>query len=234
MSQKWYQKAGVQAALVVGVLGIVGTIVAGVFVFSNAPTAPDNRPQTVVEGDIHSTATNGGQSVVVIGNGTQMAAVTTRREIADKFTDRLHFNTYGGNPLSMAVGLAVMDVIEEDGLQENARVVGERLKHGLEGLQQKHEAVGDVRGHDRCFPPEAERWLLVKEEDDAALGAVRQRGHLLGRDEHQASLLLLELIRDPELKRLALDRHSDGPQLVEFVRLVRRAACHEKEGHEAE
>ena len=57
-----------------------------------------------------------------IGNGMPMAAVTTTREIADAYTDRLHFNTYGGNPISMATGLAVLDVIEEDGLQENSRV----------------------------------------------------------------------------------------------------------------
>ena len=80
------------------------------------------------------------------GNGVPLAAVTTRREIADVLTQRLHFNTFGGNPVSMAAGLAVMDVIEEDALQENARVVGARLLEGLRRLQRRHRLVGDVRG----------------------------------------------------------------------------------------
>ena len=69
------------------------------------------------------------------GNGVPLAAVTTRREIAEKLADRLHFNTFGGNPVSMAAGLAVMEVIEKEGLQENARVVGARLRDGLRRLQ---------------------------------------------------------------------------------------------------
>ena len=57
-----------------------------------------------------------------IGNGVPLAAVTTRREIAEKLADRLHFNTFGGNPVSMAAGLAVLEVIEQEGLAgERAR-----------------------------------------------------------------------------------------------------------------
>ncbi len=80
------------------------------------------------------------------GNGVPLGAVTTRREIAEVLAQRLHFNTFGGNPVSMAAGLAVMEVIEEEGLQENARVVGGRLLEGLQGLQRRHRLVGDVRG----------------------------------------------------------------------------------------
>jgi len=69
-----------------------------------------------------------------IGNGMPLAAVTTRREIADALAQRLHFNTFGGNPVATAAGLAVLDVIEQDGLQENAHAVGARLKAGLAGL----------------------------------------------------------------------------------------------------
>ncbi len=81
-----------------------------------------------------------------IGNGTPLAAVTTRREIAATLAQRIHFNTYGGNPVSMAAGLAVLETIDEDGLQENARVVGGRLLAGLRRLQERHPLVGDVRG----------------------------------------------------------------------------------------
>ena len=57
-----------------------------------------------------------------------------------------HFNTYGGNPLSCTVGSAVMDVIEEDRIQENATKVGEVLIKELMKLQQEFEVIGDVRG----------------------------------------------------------------------------------------
>ena len=58
----------------------------------------------------------------------------------------IHFNTFGGNPVSTAAGLAVMEVIEEEGLQRNAKVIGRRLKDGLERLAAVHPIVGDVRG----------------------------------------------------------------------------------------
>src|SRR6478672_9606692 len=81
-----------------------------------------------------------------IGNGVPLAAVTTTAEIARSLTQRTHFNTFGGNPVCMAAGSAVLDVIDEDGLQENSRVVGARLKAGLEKLKSEHKLVGDVRG----------------------------------------------------------------------------------------
>ena len=81
-----------------------------------------------------------------IGNGAPLAAVVTRREIAQTLAQRLHFNTFGGNPVSMAQGLAVLEVIEEEGLQENARLVGGHFKEGLEKLQAAHPLIGDVRG----------------------------------------------------------------------------------------
>jgi alanine-glyoxylate transaminase / (R)-3-amino-2-methylpropionate-pyruvate transaminase len=81
-----------------------------------------------------------------IGNGTPLAAVTTRREIAESLSQRIHFNTFGGNPVSMAAGLAVLEVIDEDGLQENARKIGGRLLRGLRRLQEQHPMVGEVRG----------------------------------------------------------------------------------------
>lgn len=82
-----------------------------------------------------------------IGNGHPLGAVVTTPEIAASFANGMeYFNTFGGNPVSCAVGLAVLDVIEEEGLQENARRVGERLLEGLRGLMDRHPLVGDVRG----------------------------------------------------------------------------------------
>ena len=82
-----------------------------------------------------------------MGNGHPVAGVVTTREIADAFANGMeYFNTFGGNPVSCEVSLAVLDVIEEEGLQARALDVGAHLRAGLEGLAGRHEAVGDVRG----------------------------------------------------------------------------------------
>jgi 4-aminobutyrate aminotransferase-like enzyme len=82
-----------------------------------------------------------------LGNGHPLAAVVTTPEIAASFDNGMeYFNTFGGNAVSCAVGLAVLDVIEEERLQENALKVGAHLKAGLEGLKSKHPLIGDVRG----------------------------------------------------------------------------------------
>jgi 4-aminobutyrate aminotransferase-like enzyme len=82
-----------------------------------------------------------------IGNGHPLAAVATTREIADAFdTGMKYFNTFGGNPVSCEVGLAVLDEIDRGGLQQHAADVGEYLRARLNGLQEAHPAIGDVRG----------------------------------------------------------------------------------------
>lgn len=82
-----------------------------------------------------------------IGNGHPLAAVVTTPEIAASFANGMeYFNTFGGNPVSCAVGLAVLDVLEQENLQENARVVGNRLLDGLRQLQTQFPLIGDVRG----------------------------------------------------------------------------------------
>ena len=81
-----------------------------------------------------------------IGNGAPLAAVVTRPEIAEKLADRIHFNTYGGNPVACAIGKAVLEVIDREKLQENAQVVGQQLIDGLRVLMEEHPIIGDVRG----------------------------------------------------------------------------------------
>jgi len=82
-----------------------------------------------------------------IGNGHPLAAVVTTEEIAASFHNGMeYFNTYGGNPVSCAVGLAVLDVIESEGLQAHALAVGSRMKEGLARLKDRHPFIGDVRG----------------------------------------------------------------------------------------
>jgi 4-aminobutyrate aminotransferase-like enzyme/Ser/Thr protein kinase RdoA (MazF antagonist) len=122
-----------------------------------------------------------------IGNGHPLAAVVTTPEIAASFNNGMeYFNTFGGNPVSCAVGLAVLDVIDEERLQENASTVGAHLKAGLEGLKGKHMLIGDVRGSglfigvelvlDReTLAPAAKRAIYVVER-------MKERGILLSTD----------------------------------------------------
>lgn len=82
-----------------------------------------------------------------IGNGHPIGAVITTPEIADRFADGMeYFNTFGGNPVSCAIGMAVLDVIEEEGLQQRALEVGNHLMDGLRGLMDTYPLIGDVRG----------------------------------------------------------------------------------------
>ncbi len=82
-----------------------------------------------------------------IGNGHPMAAVITTQEIADAFvTGMEYFNTFGGNPVSCAIGMAVLDAIKEDKLQENALETGRYFREKLRELQQQFDLIGDVRG----------------------------------------------------------------------------------------
>ncbi|KAE8728109.1 Alanine--glyoxylate aminotransferase 2-like protein 1 [Hibiscus syriacus] len=81
-----------------------------------------------------------------IGNGIPLGAVVTTPEIAEVLTRRSYFNTFGGNPVCTAAGLAVLKVIEKEKLQENAHVVGSHLKERLTTLKDKYDLIGDVRG----------------------------------------------------------------------------------------
>ncbi|CAA9305735.1 MAG: hypothetical protein AVDCRST_MAG89-784, partial [uncultured Gemmatimonadetes bacterium] len=120
-----------------------------------------------------------------IGNGVPLAAVTTTREIAETLAQRIHFNTFGGNPVSMAAGLAVLDTIDEDGLQENCRVIGARLLAGLRELQTRHALIGDIRGMGLMLGVELVKDRATrapaKEETLRVLEAARAMGVLLGK-----------------------------------------------------
>lgn len=119
------------------------------------------------------------------GNGTPLAAVTTRMEIAQSLTSRLHFNTFGGNPVAMAAGLAVMDVIDEEGIQKRAKTLGARFRKGLEKLAGSHDLVGDVRGMGLMIGVELVRDRATKEpakhEALAVLEHCREHQVLIGK-----------------------------------------------------
>jgi 4-aminobutyrate aminotransferase-like enzyme/Ser/Thr protein kinase RdoA (MazF antagonist) len=82
-----------------------------------------------------------------IGNGHPMAAVITTPEIAAAFNNGMEFfSSFGGNPVSAAVGMAVLDVIENENLLENAMTTGRHLKSRIEALAARHHIIGHVRG----------------------------------------------------------------------------------------
>src|SRR5438874_901261 len=81
-----------------------------------------------------------------IGNGCPLGAVVTTPKIAQTLTQRIHFNTFGGNPVVCAQGKAVLEVIEKEKLQQNALTIGNRILDGLNKLRDKHNLIGDVRG----------------------------------------------------------------------------------------
>ena len=122
-----------------------------------------------------------------IGNGHPLAAVVTRRDIAEAFDNGMeYFNTFGGNPVSCAVGLAVLDALEEDGYQENALRVGKQLLAGLKSLVGKYDMVADARGAGLFLGLELVRDMTTLEPAaaEASFIANRMRDHgiLLGTD----------------------------------------------------
>jgi len=122
-----------------------------------------------------------------LGNGHPIGAVATTRAIADAFDNGMEFfSTYGGNTVSCAVGIAVLDVLRDEGLQEHAREVGERLLSRLQPLTGRFELVGDVRGSGLFLGVELvkDRTTLEPAGQEAAFVAnrLRERGILLGTD----------------------------------------------------
>ena len=87
-----------------------------------------------------------------MGAGHPISGVVARGELLDNYRRReMYFNTYGGNPVSCAVGLAVLDVIEDEGLVENAATTGNYVLQAFQELQSKHVVIGDVRGRGLFF-----------------------------------------------------------------------------------
>ena len=115
-----------------------------------------------------------------IGNGCPLAAVVTTPEIAKTLAARIHFNTFGGNPVSCAQGQAVLEIIEAEGLQANASAMGERLRLGLHKLQEKYAVIGDVRGLGLMIGVELVTDRATKEPAKAAALQVFERLRELG------------------------------------------------------
>lgn len=101
-----------------------------------------------------------------MGNGHPIAAVVVRPEVLAAFAEQVrYFNTFGGNPVSIAAATAVLDVLEEEQLMENAARVGNYLKAGAQHLASRHPVIGDIRGAGFAFAME-----LVEEDNRPATG----------------------------------------------------------------
>jgi 4-aminobutyrate aminotransferase-like enzyme len=149
-----------------------------------------------------------------IGNGHPLGAVVTTRAIAAAFANGMeYFNTFGGNPVSAAIGLAVLDVIRDEGLQEHARVVGEQVLGGLREVAARREAIGDVRGMGLFIGIELVRDRVTREpspelaRDLADIAA--ERGVLLSTDGPFHNVIKIK----PPLVFSATDAH----RLIETV-----------------
>ena len=131
-----------------------------------------------------------------IGNGIPLAAVTTRMDIARSLSQKIHFNTFGGNPVSMAAGIAVLDTIDEENLQANAKKLGARLKSGLERLAKSHPIIGDVRGMGLMLGVELVRDRNTKEpakqETADLLEALREMSVLVGKGGLNGNVLRIK------------------------------------------
>jgi 4-aminobutyrate aminotransferase-like enzyme len=131
-----------------------------------------------------------------MGNGHPLSAVVTRRDLVDAFAEHgRYFNTFGGNPVSCAAGLAVLDIIEEEGLQHNALQVGQHLADGLWGLAADHECIGDVRGTGLFLAAELvtdrETKTPATELAAAVVNGLREHGVLTGSIGPSANILKL-------------------------------------------
>jgi 4-aminobutyrate aminotransferase-like enzyme len=121
-----------------------------------------------------------------MGNGHPVAAVLTRTELMVEMarTAGTYFSTFGGNPVACAAALAVLDVLEEEGLQARAAEIGGHLLAGLTELAGRHEAIGDVRGRGLLIGVDLVRDRASREPDgalaDAVADGMRERGALIG------------------------------------------------------
>ena len=122
-----------------------------------------------------------------IGNGHPLAAVVTTPDIAQSFDNGMeYFNTYGGNPVSCAIGLAVLDEIETNGLIEHAKRVGDYFLNRLRELQQQYDIIGDVRGRGLFMGIELVRDRATQEpatnEAAVIVEAMKERSILVSTD----------------------------------------------------
>jgi len=120
-----------------------------------------------------------------IGNGCPLAAVVTTPKIAQALLGKVHFNTFGGNPVVSAIGKAVLELIDKENLQANCVKLGSAMLAGLNNLKEKHKIIGDVRGRGLMIGIELVKDSTTKAPASAECAQVveyaRDLGLLLGK-----------------------------------------------------
>ena len=149
-----------------------------------------------------------------MGNGHPMAAVITSSDLTEAFGKHArYFNTFAGNPVSCAVGLAVLDVLRDEKLQDNAERVGGYLRAGLSELSKRHQVIGDVRGRGLFVGVELVSDCSSLEAGTAeahhVMNALRDRGVLIATTGPRNNVLK---IRPPMVFSVA-----NADQLIETV-----------------
>jgi 4-aminobutyrate aminotransferase-like enzyme len=153
-----------------------------------------------------------------MGNGHPVGAVVTRAEIAERFAKRYpeFFSTFGGNTVAATVALAVLDVIEDEGLQINAAAIGAYVRSGLADLSGRHTAIGDIRGSGLMIGVELIADSSTMEPATALAGTVlngmRDKGVLIGTTGPQSNVLK---IRPP-----LVFNQANADQLIETLDAV--------------
>ena len=131
-----------------------------------------------------------------MGNGMPLAAVVTTSAIAETSAQCEYFNTFGGNPVSTAVGLEVLSVIKDEQLMENAYHVGAHALQALAGLMPRHAPIGDVRGEGLMLGVEfvTDRARRTPDPEAAAhvMGHMRAHGVLVSTDGPFASVIKMK------------------------------------------
>jgi alanine-glyoxylate transaminase / (R)-3-amino-2-methylpropionate-pyruvate transaminase len=120
-----------------------------------------------------------------LGNGAPIGACVTRPEVAAMMKNRVHFNTFGGNPVSMTQALATLEIVDAEQIQANAKSVGGHLKQRLLELQEQHPLIGEVRGMGLMLGVELVRDRDSKEpagpEALEVLELCKERGLIIGK-----------------------------------------------------
>ncbi len=119
-----------------------------------------------------------------MGNGHPLAGVVTTAALMEDFTSQnMYFNTFGGNEVSAAVGHAMLNVLRDEKLLENALTVGEYVLTGMRRLQQKYPLIGDVRGQGMFFAVEivSEAGNRMQRRTKKIVNTMRERGVLISR-----------------------------------------------------
>jgi 4-aminobutyrate aminotransferase-like enzyme len=121
-----------------------------------------------------------------MGNGYPVGAVVTRSEIVNRFAERgSFFSTYGGNPVAAAAALAVLDVIEDEGLIEHTAIVSARLRDLLDEVAERHPTIREVRGRGLMIGVElSDAWAAR-----SVMNRLRERGVLVGTTGRQENVL---------------------------------------------